>query len=249
MRLASTQALLTRKDVLIVASVSCIYGLGNPENWENAQLIIKKGARFNRNDILRSLNDLQYSRNDYELKRGAYRVKCDVLEIQPGYSEFAYRVEMFGDEIESLRAFDPLTNDKVFDADARAGEIHVFPAKHFVADQSKMKLAMSNIRKELRDQIKSFKKAGKLIEAQRIEERTTFDLEMMGQAGYCNGIENYSRQLDFRKSGEPPFTLLDYFPKDFLLFIDESHMTVPQIGGMYNGDKARKQTLVDYGFR
>ena len=249
LRLASTQALLTRKDVLIVASVSCIYGLGNPENWEEAQLIIKKGVRFNRNDILRSLNDLQYSRNDYELKRGAYRVKGDVLELQPGYSEFAYHIEMFGDEIETIFAFDPLTGDKIFDADARAGELHIFPAKHYVTDKSSLKRATQNIRKELREQIQFFKKTGKLIEAQRIEERTTFDLEMIDQVGYCNGIENYSRQLDFRKPGEPPFTLLDYFPKDFLLFIDESHMTVPQIGGMYNGDKARKQTLVDYGFR
>ncbi|MDP1709294.1 MAG: excinuclease ABC subunit UvrB, partial [Candidatus Komeilibacteria bacterium] len=249
LRLASTQALITRQDVLIVASVSCIYGLGNPENWEKSQLIIKKGEKFNRNDILRQLNDLQYSRNDYEIKRGTYRVKGDVLEIQPSYSEFAYHLELFGDEIESLHAFDPLTGDKVFDADARAGEIHIFPAKHFVTDKSGLKRAMANIREELRGQIQFFKKAGKLIEAQRIEERTTFDLEMMEQAGYCNGIENYSRQLDFRKPGEPPFTLLDYFPKDFLLFIDESHMTVPQIGGMYNGDKARKQTLIDYGFR
>jgi len=249
LRLASTQALLTRKDVLIVASVSCIYGLGNPENWEKSQIIIKKGEKFNRNDILRGLNSLQYARSEYDLKRGTYRVKGDVLEVQPGYAEFAYHIEMFGDEIDSVYAFDPLTGDKVFDAEARAGEVHIFPAKHFVTDNSKLKQAAENIRLELNEQLKLFKSQNKLIEAQRIQERTTFDLEMLDQAGYCNGIENYSRQLDFRKPGEPPYTLLDYFPDDFLLFIDESHMTVPQIGAMYNGDKARKQTLVDYGFR
>ena len=249
LRLASTQALLTRKDVLIVASVSCIYGLGNPENWEKSQIVIKKGEKFNRNDILRALNSLQYARSEYDLKRGTYRVKGDVLEVQPSYAEFAYHIEMFGDEIDSIYAFDPLTGDKVFDAEARASEVHIFPAKHFVTDKTKFKLAVDNIRTELGEQLKLFKSQNKLIEAQRIQERTTFDLEMMDQAGYCNGIENYSRQLDFRQAGEPPFTLLDYFPDDFLLFIDESHMTVPQIGGMYNGDKARKQTLVDYGFR
>ncbi len=249
LRLASTQALLTRKDVLIVASVSCIYGLGNPENWKKSQIVIKKGEKFNRNDILRGLNNLQYARSEYDLKRGTYRVKGDVLEVQPGYAEFAYHIEMFGDEIDSIYAFDPLTGDKIFDAEARGGEVYIFPAKHFVTDNSKLKQAAENIRLELNEQLKLFKAQNKLIEAQRIQERTTFDLEMLDQAGYCNGIENYSRQLDFRKPGEPPFTLLDYFPDDFLLFIDESHMTVPQIGAMYNGDKARKQTLVDYGFR
>ncbi|MEK7189216.1 MAG: excinuclease ABC subunit UvrB [Patescibacteria group bacterium] len=249
LRLASTTALLTRKDVVIVASVSCIYGLGRPDSYENMRVEFKKGESINRNDALRLLTSLQYSRSDYDLKRGTYRVKGDVLEVQPGYEEFAYRIDFFGDEIDSIKAFDPLTGDSVFDEQARAGEVHIYPAKHYVIERDELKKAESNIRDELRDQIQLFKKQGKLIEAQRIQERTMFDLEMMDQVGYCNGIENYSRHLDFRKPGEPPSTLLDYFPDDFLLFIDESHITVPQIGGMYNGDKARKQTLVDYGFR
>ena len=249
LRLASTQALLTRKDVLIVASVSCIYGLGKPENYQNLHIHLKKGETIKRNEVLRSLNELQYGRSDYEIKRGSYRVKGDVLEIQPGYSEFAYRIDFFGDEIENLSAFDPITGDNVFDEDVKQGQIFIYPAKHFITDKSLLKQAMANIRDELRGQIQLFKKQNKLIEAQRIEERTGFDLEMIEQTGYCNGIENYSRHLDDRVAGEPPYTLLDYFPNDYLLFIDESHITVPQIGGMYNGDKARKQTLVDYGFR
>lgn len=249
LRLAATQALLTRRDVLIVASVSCIYGLGNPANFNEAQLTLSRGQTVKRNDILRHLNDLQYKRSDYELKRGTYRVRGDVLEIQPGYSEFAYRIELFGDEIDAIRAFDPLTGGTVFDQEARSGKVHIFPAKHYIMEQTRVKEAMNNIREELREQIQFFKKQEKLIEAQRITERANFDLEMIGQTGYCNGIENYSRQFDFRKPGEPPYTLLDYFPKDFLLFIDESHQTVPQIGGMFAGDQSRKQTLVDYGFR
>jgi len=249
LRLASTTALLTRSDVIIVASVSCIYGLGKPENYQNMRCQIKKGASINRNDVLRRLNELQYNRSEYDLKRGTYRVKGDVLEVQPGYSEFAYRVDFFGDEIDEIRAFDPLTGDNVFDEEARHGEIHIYPAKHYVVDRDEVKRAMVNIREELQEQIQAFKKQGKLLEAQRIEQRTMFDLEMMDQIGYCNGIENYSRQLEFRKPGSAPCTLLDYFPKDYLLFIDESHITVPQIGAMYNGDQARKNTLVDYGFR
>ncbi|MBI2636804.1 MAG: DEAD/DEAH box helicase family protein, partial [Parcubacteria group bacterium] len=249
LRLASTTALLTRKDVVIVASVSCIYGLGSPSAYQNMHCEFKVGESINRNDALRILASLQYERSDYDLKRGTYRVKGDVLEVQPGYEEFAYRIDFFGDEIDAIKAFDPLTGDAVFDEGARTGEVHVYPAKHYVIEREDLKKAENNIRDELRGQIQYFKKAGKLIEAQRIEERTMFDLEMMDQVGYCNGIENYSRHLDFRKPGEPPATLLDYFPDDFLLFIDESHITVPQIGGMYNGDRARKQTLVDYGFR
>ncbi|MBI1961117.1 MAG: excinuclease ABC subunit UvrB [Parcubacteria group bacterium] len=249
LRLASTTALLTRKDVVIVASVSCIYGLGSPSAYQNMHCEFKVGESINRNDALRILASLQYERSDYDLKRGTYRVKGDVLEVQPGYEEFAYRIDFFGDEIDAIKAFDLLTGDAVFDEGARTGEVHVYPAKHYVIEREDLKKAENNIRDELRGQIQYFKKAGKLIEAQRIEERTMFDLEMMDQVGYCNGIENYSRHLDFRKPGEPPATLLDYFPDDFLLFIDESHITVPQIGGMYNGDRARKQTLVDYGFR
>jgi len=249
LRLASTTALLTRPDVIIVASVSCIYGLGKPESYQNMRLEIKKGEKVNRNDVLRSLNELQYTRSDYDLKRGTYRVKGDILEIQPGYSELAYQIDFFGDEIENIKAFDPLTGDGVFDEEARQGEIHIYPTKHYVVDRSEMKRATVNIREELRGQIQFFKKQNKLIEAQRIQERVMFDLEMMEQIGYCSGVENYSRHLEFRKPGSPPCTLLDYFPNDFLLFIDESHITVPQIGAMYNGDQARKSTLVDYGFR
>jgi excinuclease ABC subunit B len=249
LRLASTTALLTRKDVIIVASVSCIYGLGKPEAYKNMRLEIKKGEKVNRNDLLRKLNELQYERSDLDLKRGTYRVKGDVLDVQPGYSEFAYQIDFFGDEIENIKAFDPLTGDNVFDEEAKNGEIHIYPARHYVVDREQMKRATVNIRKELQEQIKFFKKQNKLIEAQRIEERTMFDLEMMDQVGYCNGVENYSRQLEFRKAGTPPCTLLDYFGDDYLLFIDESHITVPQIGAMYNGDQARKQSLVDYGFR
>ncbi|MBI2050941.1 MAG: excinuclease ABC subunit UvrB [Parcubacteria group bacterium] len=249
LRLASTTALLTRTDVVIVASVSCIYGLGRPDSYENMRAEFKAGESINRNDALRLLASLQYERSDYDLKRGTYRVKGDVLEVQPGYEEFAYRIDFFGDEIDAIKAFDPLTGDAVFDEGARTGEVRIYPAKHYVIEREELKAAQGNIRDELRDRIAYFKKADKLIEAQRIQERTAFDLEMMDQIGYCNGIENYSRHLDFRKPGEPPSTLLDYFPKDYLLFIDESHITVPQIGGMYNGDRARKQTLVDYGFR
>ncbi|MDZ4221718.1 MAG: DEAD/DEAH box helicase family protein, partial [Patescibacteria group bacterium] len=249
LRLASTTALLTRRDAIIVASVSCIYGLGKPDSYKNMRAEFAVGESVPRNDCLRILNNLQYSRSEYDLKRGTYRVKGDVLEVQPGYEEFAYRIDFFGDEIESIKAFDPLTGDDVLDEAARAGEVHIYPAKHYVIERDELKKAQGAIREELGEQIRLFKKQGKLIEAQRIEERTMFDLEMMDQVGYCNGIENYSRHMDFRKAGEPPATLLDYFPDDFLLFIDESHITVPQIGGMYNGDKARKQTLVDYGFR
>jgi len=249
LRLASTTALLTGKDVIIVASVSCIYGLGKPESYQNMRLEIKKGAHINRNDILRSLNELQYSRSEYDLKRGTYRVKGDVLEVQPGYAEFAYRVDFFGDEIDEIKAFDPLTGDTVFDEEARHGEIHIYPAKHYVVDKDEVKRAAVNIKKEMQRQVQFFRKHNKLIEAQRIEERTMFDLEMMDQVGYCSGIENYSRHLEFREPGSPPCTLLDYFPKDFLLFIDESHITIPQIGGMYHGDRARKDSLVNYGFR
>jgi len=249
LRLASTTALLTRSDVLIVASVSCIYGLGKPEAYQNMRVELKKGTATNRNEVLRLLNSLQYSRSEYDLKRGTYRVKGDVLEVQPGYAEYAYRFDFFGDEIDHIKAFDPLTGDTVSDDQAEQGEVHIYPAKHYVVEREDLKRASGTIREELRQQIQIFKKQNKLIEAQRIQERTMFDLEMMDQVGYTNGIENYSRHLDGRMSGEPPSTLLDYFPDDYLLFIDESHITVPQIGGMYNGDRARKQTLVDYGFR
>ena len=249
LRLASTTALLNRKDVIIVASVSCIYGLGDPKAYQNMSLKIKTGDRVERNGILRDLNSLQYERSDYDLKRGTYRVKGDVLEIQPGYAEFAYRIDFFGNEIEKIKAFDPISDNNIFDENEERGEIYLYPAKHYVIEKDDIKKAAKNIKIELAEQIKFFKKQNKLIEAQRIEERVKFDLEMMDQVGYCNGIENYSRQLEFRKPGSPPSTLLDYFPKDFLLFIDESHITVPQIGSMYNGDKARKDTLIEYGFR
>ncbi len=249
LRLASTTSLLTRRDVIIVASVSCIYGLGEPASYENMSVLINVDATIQRNDLLRDLNNLQYERSDYDLKRGTYRVRGDVLEVQPGYSELAYRVEFFGDEIENIRAFDPLTGEAIFDDNAFAGKVRIYPAKHYVVERDDLKRAIKNIREEMRGQIQRFKKQDKLIEAQRIEERTMFDLEMMNQIGYCNGIENYSRHMEGRSAGSPPCTLLDYFGNDFLLFIDESHITLPQIGAMAGGDKARKNTLIEYGFR
>jgi excinuclease ABC subunit B len=245
LRNAATQSLLTRKDVLIVASVSCIYGLGNPENYESLSIPIIVGESMKRDKFLRRLTDLQFSRNDMNLERGNFRVRGDVIEIIPAGDDKIYRISFDGDLIEGITIHDPLTGDDK----GKTPGMHLFPAKHFVTPKEKLHAAADNIRAELRDQVKLFKSEGKLIEAQRIEQRTNFDLEMLLETGYVNGIENYSRQLDFRKPGEPPSTLLDYFPDDFLLFIDESHITLPQIGGMYLGDRSRKENLVNYGFR
>ncbi len=245
LRNAATQSLITRKDVIIVASVSCIYGLGSPEDYEQLSIQIQKGDKLKRDTLLRRLTDLQFSRNDIDLHRGTFRVRGDILEIVPAASEIIVRLSFFGDEVERISEHDILTGEDIQDLP----EIRIFPAKHFVTPQEKLQAAADNIRNELADQVKKFKKEGKILEAQRIQQRTTFDLEMMMTTGFVNGIENYSRHLDFRAPGEPPSTLMHYFPDDFLMFIDESHMTVSQIGAMYEGDRSRKTTLVDYGFR
>ncbi|MEO8065504.1 MAG: excinuclease ABC subunit UvrB [Candidatus Doudnabacteria bacterium] len=245
LRNAATQSLLSRKDVLIVASVSCIYGLGNPGNYLELSIPLKVGQEIKRDKFLRRLTDLQFLRNDINLTRGTYRVRGDVIEFIPASADKITRLNFNGDELEKISEHDPLTGQDF----GNLAELTIFPAKHFVTPKEKLFAAVGNIRNELADQIKFFKSQGKDIEAQRIEQRTNFDIEMMLETGFVAGIENYSRQLDFRKPGEPPSTLLDYFPDDFLLFIDESHITLPQISGMYLGDQSRKKTLVDYGFR
>ncbi len=246
MRHAATTALFERNDTIIVASVSCIYGLGSPEAYHGMLLFLEQGQRIERNDILRKLVDIQYSRNDFDFQRGTFRVRGDVVEIFPAsYENTAIRIELFGDEIETISEFDPLLGSPL----QKLEKVAVYPNSHYVIPDSRMKEAIDGIHEELRERIQYFRKMNKLIEAQRIEQRTMFDLEMIQEMGYCHGIENYSRHLSGRAPGEPPPTLLDYFPKDYLLIVDESHATVPQIGGMYNGDRARKQTLVEYGFR
>jgi excinuclease ABC subunit B len=246
LRHAATHALLTRRDVLIVASVSCIYGLGSPEYYAKMVLPLEQGQRVSMEHVIGRLVEIQYERNDIDFHRGVFRVRGDVLEIIPAYSrERALRLEFFGDEIESLLETDPLTGE-VFGPLAKTV---IFPNSHYVSDRDNLTRAMGDIREELRERLSHFKDNHMLVEAQRLEQRTLYDLEMIEELGYCNGIENYSRHLDGRRAGEPPATLIDYFPKDFILFIDESHISVPQIGGMYNGDRSRKSTLVDYGFR
>ncbi|MDZ4243769.1 MAG: excinuclease ABC subunit UvrB [Candidatus Doudnabacteria bacterium] len=245
LRNAATTSLLSRKDVLIVASVSCIYGLGNPSDYLKLSLELETGKNYKRDKLLRRIVDLQYIRNDMELRRGAFRVRGDIVEVVPANEDRVLRLDFFGDALEKITEFDALTggDEKTYT------NYRLFPAKHFITTQDKIQVAIENIRGELGERLEFFKTQGKLVEAQRLEQRTNFDIEMMLQTGYVNGIENYSRHLDFRKEGEPPSTLIDYFPDDFLLFIDESHMTVPQIRGMYEGDRSRKQTLIDYGFR
>lgn len=245
LRVASKAALLSRRDVLIVASVSCIYGTGDPDTWGKYILELRVGDSQRRDTILRRLVQLQYARNDMDLAPGAFRVRGDTLEIYPFYENAAYRIVMFDDDIERVIRFDPVTGELLADQPV----VVIFPAAQFVADQDKMKQALTNIEKELDEQLTFFKREGKLLEAQRLEQRTRYDLEMMREVGFASGIENYSRQLEMRPPGSPPHTLVDYFPDDYLLIIDESHMTIPQIRGMYNGDKARKTTLVEYGFR
>lgn len=245
LRLRATTALLSREDVIIVASVSSIYGLGAPGDYEDLLLILKKGDMLDRKQMLRKLVDIHYTRNDLTLPRGTFRAKGDVIEIHPAYEETAFRVELFGDEIEGLAEFDIMTG-KVLD---RPDLVVVYPAKHFVTKQPALQQAMKHIRKELTERVAELKGQGKLLEAQRLEQRCRFDLEMMSEVGYCSGIENYSRHLSGRQPGEPPATLFEYFPKDFLLFVDESHVTIPQIRGMYRGDRSRKEMLVEYGFR
>lgn len=246
LRHAATHALLTRRDVIIVASVSCIYGLGSPESYAKLVIPVEIGQKVAMDDIIVRLVEVQYERNDYDFHRGTFRVRGDALEIIPAYHhEKALRVEFFGDEIETMREIDPLTGEVI----CEIGKTVIYPASHFVSPQDNLMRAASDIRTELGERLAWFRSNGKLLEAQRLEQRTQLDLEMLEELGYCNGIENYTRHLDGRKPGEPPACLLNYFPKDFLLFVDESHITVPQVGGMFKGDRSRKQTLVDYGFR
>jgi excinuclease ABC subunit B len=245
LRHAATQALLTRQDVIIVSSVSCIYGLGEPEEYSKFILQLKVGETIRLRQVLNKLISMQYTRNDIDFTRSRFRVKGDVLEIYPANEESVVHIDFFGDEIERILILDPLTGEYLNEVK----DIMIFPAKHYVTSEGKLQAAMDGIRQELADQIAMFKKEGKLVEAARIEQRTNFDLEMIEQAGYCSGIENYSRHLEGRAPGTPPWCLIDYFPKDFLLLIDESHMTIPQIRGMYRGDRARKDTLIEYGFR
>ncbi len=245
LRHAATRALLTRRDTLIVASVSCIYGLGSPEEYQSFVAYIQKGEQRNRQRLLRHLVDMQYERNDMDMSRGKFRIRGDTLEILPAYDELAVRVEFFGDQVERIIELDPLTGEVMAERDA----IEIYPAKHFVTSAEKLDMAISDIRDEMVERVEWLKSQGKLLEAQRLESRTNYDIEMLRETGYCSGVENYSRPLAQRAAGSTPWTLMDYFPDDFLLFIDESHMTVPQLHGMYHGDISRKQTLVDYGFR
>jgi excinuclease ABC subunit B len=245
LRHAATSSLLSRSDVIIVASVSCIYGLGSPEEYKERVVWVNVGETQDRDLMLRKLIDIQYARNDTLLGRGRFRVKGDVVEIQPAYSETAYRISFFGDEVEQISHFDPLTGEVL----SRLDNITIFPATQYVTSKPTIERAVVEIRHELEEQVKLFESKGQLLEGHRIRQRTEYDLEMMQELGFCNGIENYSRILDGRPPGSAPHTLLDYFPNDFAVFIDESHQTVPQIGGMYEGDRSRKQTLVDFGFR
>jgi len=245
LRHAATSSLLSRRDVVIVASVSCIYGLGSPEEYEQRVVFLNVGAEQDRDLVLRKLVDIQYARNDTILGRGRFRVKGDVLELQPAYSETAYRVSFFGDEIEAITHFDPLTGEVL----SRLDSVTVFPATQYVTSKPTVERAVVELRDELAGQVKKFEAEGRMLEAHRIRQRTEYDLEMMQELGFCNGIENYSRVLDGRPPGSAPHTLLDYFPSDYVVFVDESHQTIPQIGGMYEGDRSRKQTLVDFGFR
>jgi excinuclease ABC subunit B len=246
LRHSATSALFERRDVIIIASVSCIYGLGSPEEYRDLVVSLRTGMEIERNQLLHKLVDIQYNRNDIDFQRGTFRVRGDVVEIFPASrDEHCIRVEFFGDEIDRIREVNALTGEIIGDRD----HVAIFPASHFVTREEKMQLAIKNIEQELEERLAELRENGKLLEAQRLEQRTRYDLEMMREMGFCSGIENYSRHLALRPPGSTPYTLLDYFPDDFLIVIDESHVTLPQIRGMYNGDRARKQVLVDYGFR
>jgi excinuclease ABC subunit B len=245
LRLAATSSLFTRRDVVVVASVSCIYGLGSPEEWRERVIILEVGEEHDRDLMLRKLIDSQYVRNDAVLGRGRFRVKGDVVEVQPANQETAYRISFFGDEVETVSHFDPLTGEVL----AKLDNIAIWPATEYVTSKPTVERAVGEIRHELEERVKQLEIEGKMLEAHRLRQRTEYDLEMMQELGFCNGIENYSRILEGRAPGTHPFTLLDYFPDDFVVFVDESHQTVPQIGGMHEGDRSRKQTLVEYGFR
>jgi excinuclease ABC subunit B len=245
LRLAATASVLTRRDTLIVASVSAIYALGNPHEWGRVILPLQEGQAIRRETVMRHLVDIFYDRNDLDFRRGTFRARGDVLEVRPAYAETAYRISFWGNEVESITEVDPLTGE-VLD---RPKEIQIFPAKHYVTSEERVQHALGAIEAELEEHLAYLNAQGKLLEAQRLEQRTRYDLEMIREIGYCSGIENYSRHLDQREIGQPPWTLMDYFPSDYLLVMDESHMSVPQVRGMYNGDRSRKETLVEYGFR
>ncbi|NKQ35841.1 MAG: excinuclease ABC subunit UvrB [Chloroflexi bacterium] len=245
LRLLAMSNLLSREDVIIVASVSCIYGIGNPEAWGKVTVEIERGKTYRRDNLLRRLVDIQYDRNDLELRRGTFRVRGDTLQIFPAYAESAYSIEFWGDEVERITEFDALTGELLLEMTG----VKIFPAREFVTDEDKLAQAINDIEEELNQQIAYFKSKNMLLEAQRIEQRASYDLEMLREIGFTSGIENYSRHLDQRAPGTPPWTLMDYFPANYLLIIDESHMTIPQIRAMYSGDQKRKQTLVEYGFR
>ncbi|MBN4005665.1 excinuclease ABC subunit UvrB [Nostoc sp. LPT] len=245
LRHSATRSLFERRDVIVVASISCIYGLGMPAEYLKAAIPLQIGMEVNQRQILRDLANVQYSRNDIEMGRGKFRVRGDVLEIGPAYEDRIIRVEFFGDEIDAIRYIDPVTGEIIKSLEA----VNVYPARHFVTPEERLELACHDIAAELKQQKLDLEEAGKLLEAQRIDQRTRYDLEMLREVGYCNGVENYSRHLAGRQAGDPPECLIDYFPKDWLLVIDESHVTVPQIRGMYNGDQARKKVLIDHGFR
>lgn len=245
LRLKATSSVLSRKDVIVIASVSCIYGLGDPEDYKRELLVLSQGQFIDRNKILSELVDSHYTRNDFEFVRGTFRVRGDVVEIFPAYEEVAFRIEMFGDEIEQISVVNTVTGEILSTQDTVA----IYPAKHFVTPEDKLRRGIVAIREELEGRLKFFREQNKLLEAQRLEMRTRYDLEMMQELGHCSGVENYSRHLSGRAEGEKPYTLIDYFPDDFITFIDESHATIPQINGMYHGDRARKETLVEHGFR
>ncbi len=245
LRLKATASLMSRRDVIIVASVSCIYGIGSPKDYWDMTVPVRRGDVLDRQTFLAQLIDIHYSRNDLAPERGTFRVRGDVIEIYPAYEKFAIRIDTFGDEVESIEYFNPTTGEILEEVE----QVIIFPATHFVTTEDNLKRAIVQIKHELNERLKELRSQGKLLEAQRLEQRTLFDIEMMQEIGYCSGIENYSRHLSGRKPGEPPYTLLDFFPDDFICFIDESHQTIPQIRGMYEGDHSRKKTLVEYGFR
>ena len=245
LRLMATSALVSRRDVIVVASVSCIYGLGSPKDYLEMMVPLHVGDTVDRDELLYKLIDIHYERNDLDPSRGKFRVRGDVIECWPAYEEFAYRIELWGNQVEALSIVNPLTGDE----SRRLADIYIYPAKHFVLPQDRIERALIEIQTELDGRLEEFRRQGKLLEAQRLSARTRYDMECLREIGFCPGIENYSRALSGRKPGEPPYTLLDFFPDDFLLFVDESHVTVPQVRGMFAGDQSRKTTLVEHGFR
>jgi excinuclease ABC subunit B len=245
LRHSATSALFTRRDVIVVASVSAIYGLGSPEEYRSKMVLLEKGGFYELDDVLRDLVHIQYARNDFQLARGTFRVRGDVLEVHPAYQDTIYRVSFFGDEVENMIEADPLTGEILRELDT----LTVYPATHFVTDEDRLSIAVSNIEAELEERSAELEREGKILETYRLRQRTRYDLEMMREVGYCSGIENYSRHLDGRPPGSTPYTLLDYFSDDYITFVDESHITLPQVRGMYNGDRSRKTTLVEHGFR